>query len=112
MDPNSACCRAVSFKFLKEFIKTVPPEYTTADVVFKMVVPATKDTKVRHIQVVIKVVVLLYEVVAFVVCIKTKLLCESPLGLSISLHLRSIARIYVQYCSMEETVQSRGSRIS
>ncbi len=38
--------RAVSFKFLEEFIKTVPKEYTTADVVSKIVSPATDETNV------------------------------------------------------------------
>lgn len=39
--------RAVSFLFLKEFINTVPKEYTTEDVVFKIIVPATTQRKVK-----------------------------------------------------------------
>ncbi len=50
MDPSipssRASERAVSFKFLKEFIAKVPNDFTTGDVVFKIIVPATSQEKV------------------------------------------------------------------
>ncbi len=45
--PEKASERAVSFRFLKEFVQTVPPDYTTADVVRKIVMPATLEKEVR-----------------------------------------------------------------
>jgi hypothetical protein len=40
--------RAVSYSFLKQFIMTVPTDYTTGDVVFKIIVPNTAPEKVSN----------------------------------------------------------------
>eukprot|EP00798_Chlamydomonas_sp_ICE-L_P012951 gene12951-5990_t len=40
---------AVRLSFLLDFAKRVPRHYTTADVVTRIVVPETKDSKVRFI---------------------------------------------------------------
>ncbi len=51
MDPTlvtpSASERAVSFSFLKEFIQQVPEDYTTANVVFNIIVPHTSTEMVN-----------------------------------------------------------------
>ena len=48
-EPANASERAISWKFLKQFVETIPKDYTTGDVVFKIIIDATKGEKVQII---------------------------------------------------------------
>ncbi len=72
----------VSFVFLKKFIQSVPSDYTTEDVVEKIIVPATVQNKVPSAVIVFDhIAVLLHQDRQSVLCLQTNVLRKSSMAL-------------------------------